>query len=107
MRSAGIWALMGWLEGMSVSIVIPSILRQYTGGEGVVKTAPNSDIIYTVSNCLNGLAERFPGVGQKLFDVKGNVAGYVHLFVNGKKVFAGDTLQDGDELIIMLAVGGG
>jgi molybdopterin converting factor small subunit len=92
---------------MSVAVMVPSILRQYTGGEGVVKIALNSDIIYSVGDCLNELAERFPGVGQKLYDAQGNVAGYVHLFVNGRKVTAGDALQDGDELIIMLAVGGG
>ena len=92
---------------MNISIVIPSILRQYTGGEGVVKIVLNSDIICNAGVCLSKLAERFPGVGQKLYDAQGNVAGYVHLFVNGKKVSAGDALRDGDELIIMLAVGGG
>ncbi len=97
----------GVLNVMEVTVMIPSILRQYTGGEGVVKVARKGDIIYSVSDCLNELAERFPGVGQKLYDAQGKIAGYVHLFVNGKKVFAGDALQDGDELIMMLAVGGG
>ena len=92
---------------MEVTVVIPSILRQYTGGEGVVKVTRKGDIIYSVSDCLNRLAERFPGVGQKLYDAQGKVAGYVYLFVKGKRVSAGDTLQDGDELVIMLAVGGG
>lgn len=92
---------------MSISVVIPSILRQYTGGEGIVKITRNSGIIYSAGDCLQKLAERFPGVGRKLLDNKGNVAGYVYMFVNGSKVTAGDPLQDGDELIIMLAVGGG
>lgn len=92
---------------MSIDVVIPSIFRQYTGGEGVVKISADDDIIYSVSDCLNELAERFPGVGQKLFDKKGNVAGYVHLFSNGKRVSAGDSLRNGTELLIMLAVGGG
>jgi molybdopterin converting factor small subunit len=92
---------------MNISIVIPSILRQYTGGEGVVKIVLNSDIICDVEVCLSKLAERFPGVGQKLYDAQGKVAGYVYLFVNGKKVSADNSLKDGDELIIMLAVGGG
>lgn len=92
---------------MSIDVMIPSILRQYTGGEGVVKITKKGDIIYTVSDCLNELAERFPGVGQRLFDKKGNVAGYVHLFSNGKRVSASESLSNGDELVIMLAVGGG
>ena len=92
---------------MNVTVVIPSILRQYTGGEGVVKVSRNGDIIYNISDCLNELAERFPGVGQKLYDSRGKIARYVYLFVNGKKVSAADALRDGDELIIMLAVGGG
>ena len=92
---------------MSISIVIPSILRQHTGGEGVVKITRNSGIICSAGDCLKELAERFPGVGGKLLDAKGNVAGYVHMFVNGSKVTAADPLKDGDELIIMLAVGGG
>jgi len=92
---------------MSISIVIPSILRQYTGGEGVVKITRNSVIIFSAGDCLKELAERFPGVGQKLFDIKGNVASYVYMFVNGSRVATGDPLKDGDELIIMLAVGGG
>ena len=97
----------GVLNVMEVTVVIPSILRQYTGGEGVVKVTRKDGIIYSVSDCLHELAERFPGVGQKLYDAQGKLAGYVYLFVNGKKVSAGDTLQEGDELIIMLAVGGG
>lgn len=87
--------------------MIPSVLRQYTDGEGVVKITVNSDIICRVGDCLKELAERFPGAGQKLYDAQGNVAGYVHLFSNGKKVSAGDAIRDGDELVIMLAVGGG
>lgn len=92
---------------MSVSIIIPSILRQYTDGEGVVKITIDSDIIYRVGDCLKEMAERFPVAGKKLFDAQGNVAGYVHLFINGKKVSAGDAIRDGDELVIMLAVAGG
>jgi len=92
---------------MGIDVVIPSILRQYTGGEGVVKISTDGDIIYSVIGCLNELAERFPGVGQKLLDKNGNVAGYVHLFSNGRRVSAGESLSNGDELVIMLAVGGG
>ena len=92
---------------MSISIVIPSILRQYTGGAGVVKITRNSVIICSAGDCLKELAERFPGVGQRLFDIDGNVAGYVYMFANGSKVTPADPIGDGDELIIMLAVGGG
>jgi molybdopterin converting factor small subunit len=50
---------------------------------------------------------QFPGMKPKLYDAQGDIARYVHLFVNSKQASPDQLLKDGDELLIMLAVAGG
>ena len=92
---------------ISVNVVLPSLLRQFTDGQEQVKIVLNSDIIFNVEGCLNRLASQYPGIKQKLYNKEGEVPPFVHLFVNRKKAKIDQTLADGDELIVMIAVSGG
>ena len=87
---------------MSVKVKIPLILRQFTNGQEVVEvTASNA------SECLNNLTAQFPRLRRWLLNKQGEVATHVHIFINGKQASSGELVDDGDELLILLAVSGG
>jgi molybdopterin synthase sulfur carrier subunit len=95
------------VTSIQVKVVIPSLLRQFTGGQEVVSIKLSGDILYNVKGCLDNLVTQFPGIRQKLYSQQGDIARYVHLFVNRKQASPDQLLNDGDELLIMLAVAGG
>ncbi len=95
------------VTSIQVKVVIPSLLRQFARGQEVVSIKLSGDILYNVKGCLDNLVTQFPGMKPKLSDTQGNIARYVHLFVNSKQASPDQLLKDGDELLIMLAVAGG
>ena len=95
------------VSSIQVKVVIPSLLRQFTRGQEVVSIKLSGDILYNVKGCLDNLVTQFPDIRQKLYSQQGDIARYVHLFVNSKQAYPDQLLKDGDELLIMLAVAGG
>ncbi len=87
---------------MSVVVSIPQVLRKYTNGQQVLEVTGDK-----VAKCLENLAIQFPGMKKKLYNDQGEIAHYFHLSVNGEKVSAEESVQDGDELQIFVAVAGG
>ena len=64
----------------------------------------------TVGECLNQLVEQFPVMKNELFDADGKVLSYIDIYVNGKSSYPEELakpVQDGDELYILRAIGGG
>jgi len=94
-------------ETMYVKVIIPATLRQFTDGLETVKITANSAIIFNVSSCLDTLKVKYPELGSKLYDKDGNLARFVHVFVNGRKALLDDVLIQGDEVLILIAVAGG
>ncbi len=87
---------------MSVTVKLPLLLRQFATGQQLVEVAG-----YSVTECLNNLTAQFPDMRRWLFTKQGEVATHVRLFINRKQASAAESLKDGDELIILLAVAGG
>jgi molybdopterin converting factor small subunit len=90
---------------MSVKVKIPSILRQFISGEEVVEVKANDAL-----ECLTNLTAQFPSLRRWLYDKQGEPRPQVWIFINGEKINAdvlANPLNDGDELLIMLAVAGG
>ena len=87
---------------MSVMVVIPPLLRRYTKGQAVVGVTA-----YSVEECLNNLTDQFPRLRRWFYNKQGEVAGYVHLFINREQASTDRLLNDGDEVLILLAVSGG
>lgn len=84
-------------------------LRQITGGK-VVHVARNDGM--TIRDVLNEVMQRFPPLKEELFNERGDLHNYVHVFVNGRDVRYLDTLldtplKDTDEVDLFPAVGGG
>lgn len=90
----------------TVEVLIPTPLRRFTEGEARVVVSAAS-----VSEALDALEARFPGIGERLLDDSGQVRRFVNVFVNGKNIRDGEGLETplsaGDELGIIPAMAGG
>ncbi len=91
---------------MTIEVRIPTILRDYTGGEKVVEAAGG-----TLGALLTDLESRHPGLRERLVDGGGGLARFVNIYRGDEDVrFLGglDTpLSDGDSVTILPAVAGG
>jgi len=91
---------------MAIEVRIPTILRQYTGGQKAVQADGSS-----LSTLIDDLEARHPGIKARLVTDAGALHRFVNVYVNDEDVrFTGalDTgLSDGDEVTILPAVAGG
>jgi molybdopterin synthase sulfur carrier subunit len=94
---------------MTVSVSIPTILRNHTGGEKRV-TATGDTLEAVISN----LEANYSGIAERLVDPSSSPAKlqrFVNIYVNDEDVrFSGglDTeINDGDTVTILPAVAGG
>jgi MoaD family protein len=91
---------------MAIEVRIPTILRQYTGGQKAVQADGSS-----LSTLIDDLEARHPGIKARLVTDAGALHRFVNVYVNDEDVrFTGalDTgLTDGDEVTILPAVAGG
>lgn len=87
---------------MRVTVRLQSLLSQFADGQDVVEITAENNI-----DCLNKLTAQFPGLRRWLFNKQGEVAAYVRLFINRQQASVDAELKDGDELLILLAAGGG
>lgn len=90
---------------MAVKVRLSSVFTSASGGHDVIEMPAKSPI-----ECLQDLQWRFPESKRWFFDRQGKLLRHLWFFVNGRRVFVDDLntpLNDGDELIIVLAIGGG
>ena len=91
---------------MAIDVRIPTILRQYTGGEKQVTAKGDS-----LAALIDDLDAGHPGLKGRLVTEEGALHRFVNVYVNDEDVrFTGalDTaLSDGDEVTILPAVAGG
>lgn len=91
---------------MGVKVRIPTPLRKLTDGKGEVEGAGK-----TVTELLDDLEGRYPGIKERLCDESGNLRRFVNIYINeedirfmqGKET----ALSDGDEVSIIPAIAGG
>ena len=90
----------------TVQILIPTPLRQYTGGEARVEGAGN-----TIAAVLEDLNSKYPGIGDRILESDGEIRRFVNVFVNGQNVRklngAATAIKSGDEIGIIPAMAGG
>ena len=90
---------------MAIEVRIPTILRQYTGGEKAVTGSGD-----TLADLLTDLDARHPGLRERLVK-DGSLHRFVNVYVNDEDVrFLGSLdakLSDGDNVTILPAVAGG
>lgn len=91
---------------MAVTIGISMALRRYTDGMAAVAAEGA-----TIGTLLRDLAGRYPGLGSRLFESDGSLAGGIGVFVNDEDIreLSGvDTpVAPGDDVVLLPAVAGG
>jgi molybdopterin synthase sulfur carrier subunit len=91
---------------MAIEVRIPTILRQYTGGQ---KSVPGSG--ETIAELLADLDSRHPGLRARLITEDGSLHRFVNIYLNDEDIrFLGSLeakVSDGDEITILPAVAGG
>ena len=91
---------------MPKKVRIPTPLRKLTNNEDLVEVNAA-----TIGAAIEELQSRFPGIGERLVDEKGEVRRFVNVYVNEEDIRFlknKDTpLKDGDEISIIPAIAGG
>ena len=90
---------------MSVTVSLHGTHRQYTGGLEVVEVQGE-----TVGDCLDHLANEYPGIGQALFEKKGKLKRHIEVYLNLKSTYPQELampVNDGDEIYITVLLAGG
>ncbi len=90
---------------MAIKINIHPALQHFTNGLNVVESNGS-----TVGQCLDQLIRQFPGISTEGFYKNGTLSQFVEIYVNQERVdhdgLAIPT-KDGDEIHIVLMLGGG
>ncbi len=89
----------------SVKINIPSYMQSLTNKMEVVEVNGS-----TVGKCLNHLVKQFPGIKGQLFSKHGDLFENIIISVNGESAYPEQLVKpvkEGDELNILLIIGGG
>jgi molybdopterin synthase sulfur carrier subunit len=91
---------------MSVTVRVPTILRQYTGGVAEVATEGG-----TLGEVLASLEAAHPGIGPRVLDDEGKLRRFVNVYVDDDDVRFASGLAtptpDGTSISIIPAVAGG
>jgi len=90
---------------MSIKINIPSYMKPFTNNMEVVEVNGS-----TVGECLSHLVKQFPDMKKQLFSKNGELFEYIIIPVNGESTYPeqlAKPVKDGDELNIVLIIGGG
>ena len=91
---------------MSLTVRVPTQLRQLTGGAGELQVEGS-----TVGEALKALDTAHPGFAERLFDESGNLRRFVNVFLADEDVRFLDGLatpvSEGQTLSIVPAVAGG
>ena len=91
---------------MTVTIIIPTALRQHTDNEDELKLNAR-----TVNDALKELVTAFPNLRKYLYSESGRLRNFINIYLNGEdiryKEGENTALKDGDTLMIVPAVAGG
>lgn len=90
---------------MAIDVRIPTILRNFTGGERAVEGAGA-----TVGELIGNLDTSHAGIGERLLE-NDEVRRFINIYVNDEDIrFSGGlatAISDGDTIVILPAVAGG
>lgn len=91
---------------MPKKVRIPTPLRKLTNNEELIEINAA-----TIGDAITELQSRFPGIGERLVDDKGEVRRFVNVYVNEEDIrFLKNRetpLKEGDEISIIPAIAGG
>lgn len=90
---------------MSVTVRIPTPLRQFSGGRSEVACDAA-----TVAGLVDALERDYPGIRERLTE-GGKIRRFINLYLNGEDIRSlnaeATALKDGDAVTIIAAIAGG
>lgn len=90
---------------MTVNIHIHVTHRRHTDGQKTVAVSGS-----TVGEALKDLISKHPGMKDEVFDKKGQIKGYVEIYLNHKTAYPGELakpVKPGDDIQIITFLAGG
>ena len=91
---------------MSLKVSIPTPLRRYTDGAGVIEVSGNS-----VASALDSLLEKYPSLKKQLYTEDGRLRSFVNVYLNDEDIRyleKNDTaVKPGDTISIVPSIAGG
>ena len=91
---------------MAITVRIPTPLQKLTGDKPEVSASGG-----TISEMIQDLEQKFPGLKERLCDGQGNLRRFVNVYVNEEDIRflkqESTPLKDGDEVSIIPAIAGG
>jgi molybdopterin converting factor small subunit len=90
---------------MTVRVKVSSLLHKYTNGQEYMEVEGDTSL-----ECIHVLEKQFPALKRLLYDKQGKLRPQFWFFVNRQKISDSELtepLKDGDEFMILLAIGGG
>ena len=91
---------------MPVEVKLPTVLRQFTNGEGSVESEGE-----TIGDVLAELSSKYPGMDEQLGAAEADIPRFVNIYLNDEDVRYLEKLNtkvsNGDIISILPAVAGG
>jgi len=91
---------------MSLKVSIPTPLRRYTDGNGVVEVSGSS-----VAGALDSLLEKYPSLKKQLYTDEGKLRSFVNVYLNDDDIRylqkTETTVKAGDTISIVPSIAGG
>ena len=90
---------------MAVKVRLSNLLRQATDWQEIIEVTAE-----TPEACLHAVVRQFPDVRRWIYDKNGRMWDRIQFFVNGERIGRDrltEPIRDGDELHILLNIGGG
>ena len=90
---------------MSVTVRLNPYLRTFTNNQTEVEVNCK-----TVSECINDLDKKFPGIKKQMIDEKGKLYFYLEIYLNDETCYPDELakpVKDGDIVTILTLIAGG
>ena len=90
---------------MPVRVRLSNLLRQATDWKEIVEVDAQ-----TPEDCIDAVVTRFPDVRKWIYDKNGEMWDRLQLSLNGKRIGRDELdtpIRDGDEMHVLLNIGGG
>ena len=91
---------------MSLKVSVPTPLRRYTDGNGVIEVSGSS-----VGSALDALLQKYPPLKKQLYTDDGRLRSFVNVYVNDEDIRylekAETAVSSGDTISIVPSIAGG
>lgn len=91
---------------MSLKVSIPTPLRRYTDGNGVIEVSGGS-----VGSAMDSLLQQYPSLKKQLYTDDGRLRSFVNVYLNDEDIRylqkAETTVKGGDTISIVPSIAGG